>query len=55
MQKQWIERNIIFLDCIAAKFIQSVKSSLVGRKLAITEVDETLLPKFKINKEKQTT
>ena len=46
MKKRWVESNSIFLDYIGGKFGQSVKASLQAGELIITEVDETLLPKF---------
>ena len=46
MQKQWIESNSAVLHHIWSKFSQSVKASLEAGEMVMTEVDETLLPRF---------
>ena len=46
MQKKWVENNRIFLDFIARRYGQITKASLEAGELVVTEVDETLIPKF---------
>ena len=46
MQKHWIDSNAAFLDYVGVRFYQSVKASLIAGELVVTEVDESLLPRF---------
>ena len=46
MQKVWVESNRLFLNYVAAKYRQSVRSSLLAREIVVTEVDEDIIPKF---------
>jgi len=46
MQNNWMESNRVFMDYIGCTFGQSVKASLIAGELVVTEVDESLLPKF---------
>ena len=53
MQKNWVVVNQMFLDYVGSKHSQSAKASVVARRLVVTEVDKTVLKKFK-TKEEQT-
>ena len=46
MQDNWIESSNIFLDYVESNFGQSVKALLIEGELVVTEVDESLIPKF---------
>ena len=54
MQNQWAEGNAIFEKCAGSKRGQSVKVSFLAGELAVSEIGESLLPKFKTAEEKQT-
>lgn len=53
MQKKWVEIKTILLNFIAAKFGQIVRSSFTAGKVIVTEVDDSILPKFKTKEEKE--
>ena len=46
MQKHWVDSNRV-LNQVGNKFGQSVKASLMLGELVLTEIDESLTPKFK--------
>ena len=52
MQRNWIEMNVKLLDYVGSKYGQSAKVSLEVGEMVVTEVDESLLPKFKTEAEK---
>ena len=54
MQKLWVENNISFLTCVAAKYRQSVKASLPVGEVVITEVDKELILRFDTEEEETT-
>ena len=47
----WVESNAS-LSYIGSKYDQSTKACMLAREMIVTEVDETLLPKFKTDKDK---
>ena len=51
MQKQWIESNSIFIDLVASKYEQSIRSSLESGEVIVTEVDKSVLIKFDTKEE----
>ena len=53
MQKNWVVVNQKFLDYVGSKYGQSAKASISAGKLVVTEIDKTILKKFK-TKEEQT-
>ena len=46
MQKQWVERNLLLLDCAGSQFGQSVKASIEERELVVTNIDASALSNF---------
>ena len=52
MQKNWVDSNRAFLNHTGNKFGQSVKSYLMTGEIVVTDIDESLLPKFKTEVEK---
>ena len=46
MKKQWIEINMMFLDHASRRHDQSTKSTIEAEGVIVTEVDESMLPKF---------
>ena len=46
IQKQWVEINSVFLDCVGSLFGQSMKTSIEGDELVVTEIDDSVLPNF---------
>lgn len=52
IQRKWIETNKALLNFVASKYGQSVKVSLEVREMVVTEVNKSLLRKFKTKKEK---
>ena len=51
IKKQWVERNIFFLDCIGSRFGQSTRASLGAGEMVVSEVYETVISKFKTEEE----
>ena len=51
MQKHWVDSNRAFLTHVVNKFGQSVKASLMMGELVVTEIDKSLIPKFKMEGE----
>ena len=51
VQRWWVESNSKFLDVIGSRYAQSVKASLEAGEVIVTEVDESLLPKFNTDDE----
>ena len=54
MQKHWAKSDTTLINYIGSKYGQSVKVSLTTGELVVTEMAETLLPKFKTAEEKKT-
>ena len=53
MQKNWVIVNQKYLDYIGSKYGQSAKASLIAGKLVVTEIDTSVLKRFK-TKDEQT-
>ena len=52
IQRKWIETNKALLNVVASKYSQSVKASLEVKEIVVTEVNKSLLKKFKTEKDK---
>ena len=53
MQQNWVDNNVVLIDCVGNKFGQSVKASMLSGKMTVTEVDDKLIPKFKTEDDKK--
>ena len=47
MQKKQVDNNNIFLDLVSTKYRPSMKVLLEARELVVTEINESILLKFK--------
>ena len=47
-EKQWTERNSVFLDCTGSPFGQSVKEHIEWGEIVVTKIDSSVIPKFEI-------
>ena len=52
MQNHWVENNNTFTNCVRKKIGQYVKVSILEGELVVTELDDKLIPKFKIEADK---
>ena len=53
MHQNWVENNVVLMDYVGNKFGQSVKVSMLSRKMIVTEIDDKLIPKVKTEGEKK--
>ena len=51
MQKNWVIVNQNYLDYVGSKHGHSAKASIVAGKLVVTEVNKSVLKKFKTKEE----
>ena len=53
MQQNWTDNNVVLMDYVGNKLGQSRKVSMLAGKRIVTEVDDKLIPKFKIEDDKK--
>ena len=47
MQQNWVDNNVVLMDYVGNKLVQSVKVSMLSVKMIVTEVDDKFIPTFK--------
>ena len=54
MQQNWVDNNVVLMDCVGNKFSQSVMVFMLAVKMIVAEADDKLIPKFKTEADKKT-
>ena len=55
IKENLVDNNVVLTHCVGNKFSQSVKISMLPGKMIATEVDDKLIPTFKIEEDKRCT